>query len=305
MAPTQGSRSSLGSRDKQYVRLSGGHAHKDEPMVEIAGSIVPRENSRSSLNQRKPSSPNGSSGRPKGGHAHAYDEGHGHAHGGGGGGQGHSDDEEEAAHREARDHNMWGLFIHFLGDVLTSLLVLGVGLAYYFHPPPDTLGPNDSPRNYWVNYLDPGASVVSVLIILLSAWPLVKACSWILLQSSPSHVDLSKLRRDILAVAHVEGLHELHVWQLVDGLSIGSVHVVVSRAAGLDNIVVAVKSVLHRHGIHSSTVQPEVAPTLDAVARGGAKSPMAGVCVLPSGSCVRDCAEEPCCPVTQSDPTWP
>jgi hypothetical protein len=29
---------------------------------------------------------------------------------------------------------MWGLFIHFLSDVLTSLIVLGVGLAYHFVP---------------------------------------------------------------------------------------------------------------------------------------------------------------------------
>ena len=29
---------------------------------------------------------------------------------------------------------MWGLFIHFFSDVLTSLIVLGVGLAYHFDP---------------------------------------------------------------------------------------------------------------------------------------------------------------------------
>jgi hypothetical protein len=27
---------------------------------------------------------------------------------------------------------MWGLFIHFFSDVLTSLIVLGVGLAYHY-----------------------------------------------------------------------------------------------------------------------------------------------------------------------------
>lgn len=241
------------------------------------------------------------------GGSHGHGNGHGHGHG-----HGH-DDHHDGEHNdyerhEGRDHNMWGLFIHFLGDVLTSLLVLGVGLAYYFDPPPDHLAPGDSARRYWVNYLDPGASVVSVAIIMLSAWPLVKACSWILLQSSPAHLDLSKLRRDILKVTHIEGMHELHVWQLVDGLSIASVHVVVARAAVLEATVQAVKAVLHRHGIHSSTIQPEFSPLTDDIARGHAKSPMAGVCVLPSGSCVKDCAEEPCCPVANPDPlqtTWP
>ena len=29
---------------------------------------------------------------------------------------------------------MWGLFIHFFSDVLTSLIVLAVGLAYHYKP---------------------------------------------------------------------------------------------------------------------------------------------------------------------------
>ncbi len=31
-----------------------------------------------------------------------------------------------------QDHNLWGLFLHFVGDVLTSTLVLAVGLLAYF-----------------------------------------------------------------------------------------------------------------------------------------------------------------------------
>ena len=41
------------------------------------------------------------------------------------------------------DHNMWGLFIHFLGDVFTSMLLLGVGSIYYF------LG-EDTGKTWWI-----------------------------------------------------------------------------------------------------------------------------------------------------------
>lgn len=182
---------------------------------------------------------------------------------------------------------MWGLFIHFLGDVLTSILVLGVGLIYYFTTPED-----GSLRDDWVNYMDPAASVVSVGIIVASVWPLIKACSWILLQSSPSHVNLTRLRRDILALPAVRDVHELHVWQLVDGVSIGSVHVVTDSAFDLQDLVGSVKSVLHRHGIHSSSIQPELQP------RAPALHPSSSSACVVAGSCVQNCEGETCCPPT-------
>lgn len=180
---------------------------------------------------------------------------------------------------------MWGLFIHFLGDVLTSMLVLGVGIIYYFST--EQSGPT---RDNWVNYMDPAASIVSIMIIMVSVWPLIKACSWILLQSSPAHVNLARLRRDILAIPMVQGVHELHVWQLVDGVSIGSVHVVTDSAADLHDLVGSVKRVLHRYGIHSSSIQPELQARAAPL-----RSASSSACVV-SGSCVQDCEAETCCP---------
>ena len=57
----------------------------------------------------------------------------------------------------------------------------------------------------------------------------------------------------------VESVHELHVWQLSEARLIASVHIKVSSIRPYMDIARDVKSVLHRNGIHSGTVQPEFA----------------------------------------------
>lgn len=60
-------------------------------------------------------------------------------------------------------------------------------------------------------------------------------------------------------VEGVRGIHDLHIWQLADTMVIASVHVSVWECdvASFNRVALLCKEVLHRHGIHSSTVQPE------------------------------------------------
>jgi zinc transporter 1 len=61
----------------------------------------------------------------------------------------------------------------------------------------------------------------------------------------------------------VEGLvsiHDFHVWQLVDGVVICSIHITVEEGAEFSEVVEEVKKVLHEFGIHSSAIQPEFVP---------------------------------------------
>jgi len=283
-----------GRNQDKAVHEEHGHGHSHGPNKTRRRSRNPSQDD-SGEHGHAHASRHASSSSQKDDHGHSHGQGdHGHSHGQDKGGvEVHIHEEDFGAHSGGgRDHNMWGLFIHFLGDVLTSLLVLGVGLSYYFTQPPAA---DANPRDDWVNYMDPAASVLSAMIIFISAWPLVKACSWILLQSSPAHIDLSRLRTAVLRVRNVTGVHELHVWQLVDGLTIASVHVVVVRSSSFEKVVEGVKKVLHRFGIHSSTIQPEVE------AATAVRSQSATSCVTATGNCIRDCAEETCCPVVEDD----
>ncbi|EGD80511.1 hypothetical protein PTSG_01102 [Salpingoeca rosetta] len=189
------------------------------------------------------------------GHGHA----HGHSHGGGGGhshghshgGHGHSHDDDgddDHAHENKTDHNIWALFLHFLGDVLTSILVLAVGLIAKFYDPSE---------HKWVQYMDPTAAVLSSLIIVATAWPVMASTMRIFLQFSPSYLDIQGIKAEIRRATAVVEIHEAHFWQLVDGLVICTMHLKIAGGANWEEIRKSVLSILHRYGIHNTTLQPE------------------------------------------------
>jgi len=171
----------------------------------------------------------------------------------------------------AHDHNSWGLFIHFVGDVVTSILVLAVGLAYHFLP-----------EAKWLKYLDPTAAVLSALVILVSVQSLIRSCSWILLQSAPRHIDVDAVQAAILQIESVTSVHEFHIWELVDMLPIASIHVVVDPTAEMTpKVVDRIRQLLHRYGIHASTIQVEDEAN--------------GSCTRRGTACISECAAESCC----------
>lgn len=175
------------------------------------------------------------------------------------------------------NHNQWGLFVHFLGDVLTSLLVLGVGLINHYFPV------SDHNRPSWVVFADPFASLLSVIVILVSVRGLLTSCTAILLQSAPAHVDLDTISNSINALPGILGVHDFHVWQLADGITVASLHAEIESDSftQFPQLVERVRVILHRYGIHSSTVQPDL--------RGQGCGSVEG------NNCVTGCEEESCC----------
>jgi Co/Zn/Cd efflux system component len=73
------------------------------------------------------------------------------------------------------DLNMWGVFIHYAGDMLSSAVVLVMGFIIHYVD------------GRWVLYIDPASSLLIVALILWTTYPLVRDCSMILLQSTPGY----------------------------------------------------------------------------------------------------------------------
>ena len=96
-------------------------------------------------------------------------------------------------------------------------------------------------------------------------FPTVRSTSFILLQGVPSEVSLEDVRTAILNVDGVLSVHELHIWQLSESKIIASVHVTSSRNHDFMPVAAKIRQVLHQHGIHSSTIQPEYHPTREAI----------------------------------------
>jgi len=227
------------------------------------------------------------------GHSHAKDNGHGHSHHGGHG-HGHSSDNASSGH----SMNITGVFLHVLADALGSVVVCITSLVIML---------TDWEYRF---YLDPVLSLVIVLIILVSTWPLLRDSTLILLNTIPAHIDLLDLEtRLVTTVAGVSSIHELHVWRLVGRRVVASCHLEMTPpplgTESVDHhmdVARQVKEFFHKAGIHSTTIQLEYwSPKLS---RAGDKNDL-GSCQL---TCPRkessssgefkastECVEDTCC----------
>ena len=76
------------------------------------------------------------------------------------------------------------------------------------------------------DYVDPALSLLLVMLILKSVWPLLIESALILLQTVPTHIQVDSLQQKLMA--QVEGIlavHEFHIWQLAGDRIIASAHI--------------------------------------------------------------------------------
>jgi solute carrier family 30 (zinc transporter), member 1 len=148
--------------------------------------------------------------------------------------------------------NMHGVFLHILADALGSVVVIISSLIIKFVPH------RADDRKHWTVYVDPTLSLIIVTIITISAIPLLKESTYVLLQTVPRHIDVESIKKQLLnRVPEIDGIHELHIWRLSSNAIIASAHL--HRQSLTDYMTVAdkVKRFFHTMGIHSTTIQYE------------------------------------------------
>ncbi|CAH1956916.1 unnamed protein product [Acanthoscelides obtectus] len=161
-------------------------------------------------------------------------DGHGHSHG------------EPRRPHSAGEMNMRGVFLHVLSDALGSVIVIISALVFWL---------TDWEYKY---YIDPALSIVLVLLILHSVWPLLRDSALILLQTVPTHIQVDAIQTRLLEnVEGVLAVHEFHVWQLAGDRIIASAHIKCRNLSEYMKIAEKVKEFFHNEGIHSTTIQPE------------------------------------------------
>ena len=110
-------------------------------------------------------------------------------------------------------HHPQGVFLHVMADALGSVVVLISAAVIRFTD--------------WEyrDYLDPLLSLLIVVIICVTTWPLLRDSTLVLLNSIPPHIDLAILQADLVStVPGVSSIHELHVWRLVGQRVVASCH---------------------------------------------------------------------------------
>ncbi|MCL4490245.1 MAG: cation diffusion facilitator family transporter [Chloroflexi bacterium] len=110
----------------------------------------------------------------------------------------------------ATDLNIRSAFIHMAGDALSTLGVIVASVAIQFTG---------------LTILDPLASILIGVIIATSSWNIVREGVNVLLEGTPSGIDMDTMVKDILDVQGVRGVHDLHAWSITPTLRALSAHV--------------------------------------------------------------------------------
>jgi cobalt-zinc-cadmium efflux system protein len=135
------------------------------------------------------------------------------------------------------------VFVHVLSDLIGTFGVMLAGALVYFFQ--------------W-HQADALVSLLIGALVLYSSWGLVREGVDILMESVPAHIDLEELRRDLLAIANTEEVHDLHVWCLASRQFALSAHAVVAREADQDRVLSEMSAMLERNfKIRHMTVQLE------------------------------------------------
>jgi cobalt-zinc-cadmium efflux system protein len=77
--------------------------------------------------------------------------------------------------------------------------------------------------------VDPIVSVAIALLIVASAWSVLRDSSAILMEQTPSDIDAGAVATAIVSVPGVTSVHDLHVWRITSGFDALSAHVLVGR----------------------------------------------------------------------------
>jgi cobalt-zinc-cadmium efflux system protein len=103
---------------------------------------------------------------------------------------------------------------------------------------------------------DPLVSILIGVLVLASAWGVLRESAGILLESAPAGLDVSEVGHALAAQPGVVGVHDLHIWTITSGFPSLSAHVVVQRDADCHAVRRELEQVLHdRFGLDHTTLQ--------------------------------------------------
>ena len=101
--------------------------------------------------------------------------------------------------RFSGDVNIRSVFLHMLGDTLSTAAVIAGGAAILFTG---------------MTWIDPVLSIIIAGMILWSSVGIIRETLNILLEGTPRNLELGEVREAMASVAGVLDVHDLHVWSL-------------------------------------------------------------------------------------------
>ncbi len=147
-------------------------------------------------------------------------------------------------HSHAHDNlNVRGAYLHVLGDLLGSVGAIAAGVIVL------TTG--------WTP-ADAIISAMIALLILFSAWKLMREATHVLLESVPAHIDMDRMLDALSSIDGLDEVHDVHVWTLTSGFVAISAHGVIDDPTDHSRVLNEVRELVASHGIDHVTFQIEM-----------------------------------------------
>lgn len=141
------------------------------------------------------------------------------------------------------DLNLRSAFLHVVGDLLGSAATVAASVIILF--------------TGWTP-ADPLISILIAVLIVVSAWRLMRESLNVLLEGAPRGMRSEDVTRAIRAVAGVADLHDLHVWSITSDFPVLTSHIVLADGAEPAAVLRALQMTLvERFGITHATLQLE------------------------------------------------
>ncbi|MBC8234395.1 cation transporter [bacterium] len=147
---------------------------------------------------------------------------------------------------ESHDNlNVKSAVLHVIGDALSSVGVIVGGIIMLL-------------TEWYV--VDAILSCVIGLVILVSAWRVVRDSVHILMEGSPKNVNVEVIAENLLSIEAVKDVHDVHVWVICSHYKSLTAHVLIDEqdVPAMQEILEKINEILRdKFGIRHSTVQLE------------------------------------------------
>ncbi len=139
--------------------------------------------------------------------------------------------------------NLRSAYLHVIGDALGSVGAILAGiimLAFEWY------------------VADPIISVVVALLILKSAWGVLKHSVHILMEGTPPTINEREVKEMLEGIEGVKSAHDLHIWTITSGLDMLTCHLLIEDDKSSQVILQQAIDLIHDHyKIEHTTIQVE------------------------------------------------
>lgn len=145
--------------------------------------------------------------------------------------------------RQKTSLNVRGAFWHILQTFVGSLIIIVSALVIRF-----------------TGFLtiDPLLGMAFGLVLFWASWGIIRDALGILLERTPSHLDMNQIMQEIHAIKGVKDIHHIHAWTLTSEKDIFSAHVCVEADTNHEQILRQIHDMLRdKFSIYFSTIQIE------------------------------------------------